>query len=109
EASMRTAQTGAFLSGGLDSSTVAGVFASVSDQPVKTFTVGFDVKEFDEREYARIAAKQFSCNALEYEMQPGDVVDALSKIASSYDEPFGNSSALPVYFCAKFASENGID
>lgn len=104
-----TAESGAFLSGGLDSSTVAGVFSAVREGPVKTFTVGFDVAEFDERKYSRIAAKQFGCESFEYEMKPADIVNALGKIATSYDEPFGNSSALPVYFCAEFAKSNGIN
>ena len=102
------AATGAFLSGGTDSSTVSGMLARVSDGPAQTFSIGFDVEGYDEMEYARIAAKHFGCEHHEYYVTPKDVVDALPKIASSYDQPFGNASAIPTYYCAKFAREHGV-
>jgi asparagine synthase (glutamine-hydrolysing) len=104
-----TATTGAFLSGGLDSSTVAGVLSEVGPPPARTFSIGFGYPEYDELSYARIANARFHCQGHEYVVTGDDIADGFAKIARAYDEPFGNSSALPVYHCARFARENGID
>lgn len=101
--------TGAFLSGGLDSSSVAGALSSVYPNEAKTFSIGFDVEGYDEIGYARIAAQHFNTQQYEYYVTPEDTVDAVAKIAAYYDEPFGNSSALAVYYCAKLAKRNGIE
>jgi len=100
--------TGAFLSGGLDSSTVAGTLAEMSGNRAQTFTVGFGEAEYDELKFARIANRHFDCQPFEYQMTPADIVDAFPRIAAAYDEPFGNSSAAPTYFCAKLAADNGV-
>lgn len=102
-------KTGAFLSGGLDSSTVAGVLSEVSPDGARTFSIGFGYPDYDELPYARIAAKRFRCHAHEYVVTGEDIADSFVKIAHAYDEPFGNSSALPVYYCARFAKANGVD
>ena len=102
-------QAGAFLSGGIDSTTVSGVYSGICRSPVKTYSIGFDVKGYDEMEYARIAARHFGLNAHEYYVTPQDVGDAIPLIAKTYDEPFGNSSALAVYYCALTAKRDGID
>lgn len=102
-------KVGAFLSGGLDSSTVAGMLSEVSDTTAEAFSIGFSAKGYDEMEYARLTAKHFGIHLNEYYVTPEDVVEALPLVAASYDEPFGNSSALPAYFCAKVAKEHGID
>ena len=99
---------GAFLSGGTDSSTVSGVLGRVGGKPARTFSIGFDVPGFDETSYARITAKHFGCEHHEYYVTPADVVDALPRIAASYDQPFGNASAVPAYYCAKVAREHGV-
>lgn len=101
--------TGTFLSGGTDSSTVAGILTQVSGRPAETFSIGFEAEGFDEMEYARIAAKQFGTHAHEYYVTPDDVVTAIPLIAAGYDEPFGNASAVPTYFCAQKAKEAGIN
>ena len=101
--------TGAFLSGGTDSSTIAGTLTQVSGKPAETFSIGFEADGFDEMEYARIAVKQFGTRAHEYYVTPDDVVAAIPLIAAAYDEPFGNASAVPTYFCALKAKEAGID
>jgi len=101
--------TGAFLSGGLDSSTVSGFLSKISSSKVKTFSIGFDAKGYDEMEYARLASSHFATEAVEYYVTPEDVVAEVPKIAAYFDEPFGNSSALPTYFCAKLAHSSGID
>lgn len=102
------ADTGAFLSGGLDSSTVAGVLGRVGGRPARTFSIGFGVESHDETHYARISAGHFGCDATEYHVTADDIVATFDQIASAYDEPFGNSSAVPTFFCARLASRAGI-
>lgn len=100
--------TGAFLSGGLDSSSVAGALAQVYPDKAQTFSMGFPVEGYDEIEYANIAVKHFNTQQHEYYLTPEDTVKAIPSIAAYYDEPFGNSSALAAYYCAKMAKDNGI-
>lgn len=102
------AAVGAFLSGGLDSSTVAGVLSEIRPN-ADTFSIGFDVAGYDEISYARIAVQHFNTQRHEYYVTPEDVVASIPQIAEHYDEPFGNSSALPAYYCAKMARECGIE
>jgi asparagine synthase (glutamine-hydrolysing) len=99
--------TGAFLSGGLDSSTLAGVL-SEQQHTTNTFSIGFDVNGYDETPFARTAATHFNTQHHEYYVTPHDVLEAIPLIAKAYDEPFGNASAIPAYYCAKFARESGI-
>jgi asparagine synthase (glutamine-hydrolysing) len=105
-------KTGAFLSGGLDSSTVTGmmseVYANDASGKGEAFAIGFAADGYDEMAYARISAKHFGVKLNEYYVTPQDVVKALPLIATSYEEPFGNSSALPAYFCARMAAESGV-
>jgi asparagine synthase (glutamine-hydrolysing) len=100
--------TGSFLSGGLDSSTVAGKLCQVAGAPARTFSIGFGVDAYDELKYAGIAARHFRCDAFQYHVTADDVVTAFPLIAQTYDEPFGNSSAVPTYFCALRARERGV-
>lgn len=101
--------TGAFLSGGLDSSSVAGLMAgSPNGSSRKTFSMGFGHQEYDELRYARIAAARFGLDAREYMVQPQDVLANFQMLAKGFDEPFGNSSALPTLVCASFARSHGI-
>lgn len=101
--------TGAFLSGGLDSSTVAGMLSDVvAPAKARTFSIGFGYPEYDELSYARLANDRFGCRAHEYTVTGDDIADGFSRIAAAYDEPFGNSSALPVFYCAKLAREHGV-
>lgn len=99
---------GAFLSGGTDSSTVSGMLGRTSGAPARTFSIGFEAAGYDEMEFARTAAKHFGCVHHEYYVTPGDVVAAVPKIAAYYDQPFGNASAVPAYYCAKLARESGV-
>ncbi|MCG5517086.1 MULTISPECIES: asparagine synthetase B [unclassified Ectothiorhodospira] len=100
--------TGAFLSGGLDSSTVSGYLARQRPGEADTFSIGFDAPGYDEMDYARTASRHFNTRTHEYYVTPEDVVEAVPLIAAAYDEPFGNSSALPAYFCARMAADAGI-
>jgi asparagine synthase (glutamine-hydrolysing) len=99
---------GTFLSGGTDSSTVTTMLTELTGAPVRTYSIGFTADEFDEMKYARITAKRLGARAHEYYLTPDDVVAAIPIIARAYDEPFGNDSAVPAYFCAKMASEDGV-
>ena len=100
--------TGAFLSGGTDSSTVSGLLGGLGRGPARTFSIGFDVEGYDEMSYARIAAEHFRCDHHEYYVTPDDVVQAVPRIAAFYDQPFGNASAIPTYHCARLAREHGV-
>ncbi len=100
------ADSGAFLSGGLDSSTVAGLLARHRPNP-KTYSIGFDAEGYDEISYARMASERFHTDFNTYYVTPEDVLAELPTIAGAYDEPFGNSSALPAYFCARLAATDG--
>jgi len=98
---------GAFLSGGLDSSTVTGLLSEVAERP-RSFTIGFDEPKYDERPFARAAAQRFGARYHEYVPTPRDVLDLMPKIAEVYDEPYGNTSAIPAYLCARMAKEAGV-
>jgi asparagine synthase (glutamine-hydrolysing) len=97
-----------FLSGGTDSSTVAGMAALASGKTVDTYSIGFDAQGYDEMEFARIAAKHFKTEHHEYYVTPEDLVRSIPAVAAHFDQPFGNSSALPAYYCAKMAREEGV-
>ncbi len=100
------ADSGAFLSGGLDSSTVAGLLARHRPH-APTYSIGFDASGYDEVAYAKIASRHFDTDFKAYYVTAADVLAELPKIAAAYDEPFGNSSALPAYFCARLAAADG--
>ncbi|MBB3193506.1 asparagine synthetase B family protein [Roseateles terrae] len=97
-----------FLSGGTDSSTVAGMISRVAGRPADTYSIGFEAEGYDEMAFARIAAKHFGCRHHEYYVTPRDLVDGIAQVATHYDQPFGNSSALPAYYCARVAHEDGV-
>jgi asparagine synthase (glutamine-hydrolysing) len=97
-----------FLSGGTDSSTVAGMLGRAAGTAPLTFSIGFEAQGYDEMAYARIAAKHFGTVHHEYYVTPGDLVRSISDVARWYDQPFGNSSALPAYYCARHAREHGV-
>lgn len=105
----KRSRVGAFLSGGLDSSTVAGLLSEVQGGKGDAYAIGFDAEGYDEMPYARLAAKHFGIHLHEHYVTPDDVVRALPEIAAAFDEPFGNSSVLPAYFCARMAADDGID
>ena len=100
--------TGCFLSGGTDSSTVAGLLREVTGQPARAFSIGFEAAGYDEMEYARIAARHFGAEHHAYYVTPDDLVRSIPEVAASYDQPFGNSSVVPAFYCAKAAREAGL-
>jgi len=99
---------GAFLSGGTDSSTIVGLMARAEQGSVKAFSIGFQEQSFNELDYAKIAAKKFRAEHHTYLVGPEDCFDALPRMVASFDEPFGNSSAIPTYFCARLAAQHGV-
>jgi asparagine synthase (glutamine-hydrolysing) len=91
---------GAFLSGGIDSSAVVALMSRISSGRVKTFSVGFEEPEYDELQHARVVAQRFGTEHHELVVRP-DAVAILPKLAWHYDEPFGDSSAVPTYYVAE--------
>ena len=92
---------GAFLSGGIDSSSVVALMARASTHRVRTFTIGFEDEEgFDERPYAREVARRFGTEHVEFVVKP-DAVDLLERLVWHHDQPFGDSSAVPTYLLSK--------
>ena len=100
---------GAFLSGGLDSSTMAGLMERAAPGKATCFTIGFDAEGYDEMPYAKLVAEHFNCRHHPHYLTSDDLMDAIGRIVEAYDEPYGNSSAVPTYVCAKVARENGVD
>jgi asparagine synthase (glutamine-hydrolysing) len=95
---------GAFLSGGVDSSTVVGLMARNMDQPVKTFSIGFHEDSYNELEFARLTAKKFGTDHHEFIVTP-DICDIVDELVWHFDEPFADSSAIPTYMVSKLARE----
>ena len=100
---------GAFLSGGTDSSTVAGVIRRVAARPLATFSIGYAEPGYDEMSYARTSAEWFGTQQHEWRLSAAEALDLVPRIAAHYEEPFGNSSALPTYRCAQLAREHGVE
>ena len=96
---------GAFLSGGLDSSTVVAYMSQLLEQPVRTFSIGFDQEEYDETQYARQVARQFETEHHQEYVRP-DALEVLSKLVRHYGEPFADSSALPTYYVSQLAASH---
>jgi asparagine synthase (glutamine-hydrolysing) len=101
-------QLGAFLSGGTDSSTIVGMMARAGKGRPKAFSIGFEEESFNELEYAGIAAQKFQAEHYTRLVGAGACFDVLPRIVRAFDEPFGNSSAIATYFCARLAAENGM-
>jgi len=99
--------TGAFLSGGTDSSSVTA-FMSERFKPTNTFSIAFTEGRYNEIDFARTTAQKFATRHHEKFLTPIDASDAIVRIVGYYDEPFANSSAIGSYFCARIASENGV-
>ncbi len=94
---------GVLLSGGVDSGALTALAAAVSDQPVKTFSIGFEEAGFDELARARLVAERYGTEHHELIVKP-DAVELFPKLIEAFDEPFGDSSALPTYLVAQLAA-----
>ncbi len=108
ERESRKSGVGAFLSGGTDSSTVAGMLCKAQGKPAPTYSIGFDAQGYDEMEFARLASLHFGTEHHEYYVTADDLVEALPRVATHYDQPFGNSSVAPAWICASRARADGI-
>lgn len=97
---------GAFLSGGIDSSIVVGTMAALSDEPVKTFTVGFDEDLFDESWAAREVADYHGTDHHEFVVSPDDVRELIPEVVGRLGEPFADQSLLPTYVVSRETSQN---
>ncbi len=96
---------GAFLSGGIDSSGVVAMMAQNSDNPVKTCTIGFDDKRFNETEFAQVVAAKYKTEHHELTVH-SNVSDNLEKIVRYFDEPFADPSLVPTYFVSELARQH---
>jgi asparagine synthase (glutamine-hydrolysing) len=101
-------KTGAFLSGGTDSSTVAGYLSEVTGRAAPTYSIGFDAAGYDESDYAELSARHFGTAHHSHRMQADDLLAALPLIARACDEPFGNASIVAAYQCARLAADDGV-
>lgn len=91
---------GAFLSGGVDSSTVVALMAQESSTPVKTFSIGFEEQDFSELKYARRVAEHVGAEYHEFIVRP-NALDVLPTLVEHYGEPYADSSAIPTYYVSK--------
>jgi asparagine synthase (glutamine-hydrolysing) len=96
---------GAFLSGGVDSSAVVAYMAQQTARPIQTFAVGFEDTSFDERPYARLVSTRFNTDHTELIVK-APVIDILPRLIWHYDEPFGDSSAIPSYAIAQLTRQH---
>jgi asparagine synthase (glutamine-hydrolysing) len=95
---------GAFLSGGIDSSSIVGLMAKNMDQPVKTFSIGFQEDSYNELKYARLVANHFGTEHHEFIVTP-EICGIVDQLAWHFDEPFADQSSLPTYMVSKLARE----
>lgn len=97
---------GVFLSGGYDSSLVASILAKKQGKKINTFTIGFDDEKYNEAKHAKLIAEYLGTNHTEYYMNNSDMLDLVEKLPFYYDEPFGDSSALPTMIVSKLARQS---
>ncbi len=97
---------GIWLSGGLDSSTILHYAAEASTQTLRTYSISFNGRSFDESEYIREIAQRYGTRHEQFDLNPGQgLVDAIEQFATYFDEPNGDGGALPVWFLSKLTKE----
>lgn len=95
---------GAFLSGGIDSGVVVALMSHYSSQPVKTFSIGFHEKAYNELPYARLVAERYETEHYEFTVEP-KAIEILPELIWHFDEPFGDPSAIPTYYVSKMTGQ----
>ncbi len=96
---------GSFLSGGIDSSLITAIAQDQSDDPVRTFSIGFPVADFDETAYAAQVAEHLGTQHQRFEVMPSGV-DVIDKLVWHYDQPFGDSSAVPTWYLSELTRKH---
>ena len=96
---------GAFLSGGVDSSTIVALMAQLSNRPVKTYSIGFEEKEYDELPFARMVAQRYGTDHHEFVVRP-DATAILPTLVWHYDEPYADESAVPTYYLSQLTRQH---